>query len=279
MKNIQMNGVNLNTNVSNAKKTQKAKPQAEARPQLKEHCSSKAGQALRNAALGVMLAASVVAGTKAATISAKAVEQKEILPQTSYSQEVEAVSDTENLTNKKPVTIACTASRICEGDMTSGFRDYKYVEINDDGTINFYSKDRVYDSKDILNLNDVLSFNDEYHYTKEIKNQFDLKGNIFKNKDDALKTNMTILSGTKFNEISNKYGDYVVMDENCVLSVYDKDDNKVGSVQFKNYNKEINKTYEESGDLASLIIPSGILTGLTAPFLVAFLKKDKNEES
>lgn len=162
--------------------------------------------------------------------------------------------------------------------MTSGFRDYKYVEINDDGTINFYSKDRVYDSKDILNLNDVLSFNDEYHYTKEIKNQFDLKGNIFKNKDDVLKTNMTILSGTKFNEISNKYGDYVVMDENCVLSVYDKDDNKVGSVQFKNYNEEINKKHEESGDLAGLIIPSGIMTALTAPFFVAFLKKDKNEE-
>ena len=69
-----MNGVNLNTNVSNAKKAQESKPQEEAKPQLKEHCSSKAGLALKNVALGVMLAASVIAGAKAATVPARAAE-------------------------------------------------------------------------------------------------------------------------------------------------------------------------------------------------------------
>ncbi len=89
MNNIQMNSVNLNTNVSNSKQTQESKPQEEAKPQLKEHCSSKTGQALKNAALGVMLAASVIAGAKAVTVPAKAVEPEMVDNSTSVSEQAE----------------------------------------------------------------------------------------------------------------------------------------------------------------------------------------------
>ena len=256
MKNVQINSANFNTNLPTTQKAQKSKPQEDAKPQLKEHCSSKAGQALKNVALGIMLAASVVAGAKAATIPAKAAETKEILPQTSYSQEVDAVSNSENASNNKTVTIACHGYfNKCERAMTSGFRNYEYVEINDDGTINFYTEER--ESASFFSDNE-----DKVYYTKETKNQFDLKGAIHKN-NDYYETNMDIQAGTKFNEISNKYGDYVVMSENCVLNVYDKDDNKIGNVQFRDY-KQIEDDRKEGapivlGALGALVVGGGAI--------------------
>ena len=265
MNNIQMNSVNLNTNVSNAKKIQDAKPQEEAKPQLKEHCSSKAGQALKNVALGVMLAASVIAGAKAATVPAKAADNKEILPQTSYSQEVNAISDAENAKSDGTVTIACHGYlNKCEGSMTSGFRNYEYVEVNDDGTINFYTKDR---QKDYLSSNE-----DRVYYTKETKNQFDLKGDIHKS-NDYYEMNMDVQAGTKFEEIGNKYGDYVVMDGNCVLSVYDKNDNKVGSVQFKDYG-QIEEDRKEAGPVVMGALGT-ILVGGGAAVVKDIIKNKK----
>ena len=89
MENIQMNGVNLNTNLPETKKIKKVKQQEDSRHQAKEHCSSKASQAMKNAALGVILAASVITGAKATAIPAKAAEPDVVDNATSVSQQAE----------------------------------------------------------------------------------------------------------------------------------------------------------------------------------------------
>ena len=115
------------------KKVQDSRLQEEAKPQLKEHCSSMAGQALKNAALGVMLAASVIAGAKAATVPVKAAEPQQPLDNsTSISQqaetdvapktEIEAAVD-EMIENKvgQPTELHVGGKLDCIGRMTDSF--------------------------------------------------------------------------------------------------------------------------------------------------------------
>ena len=99
-----------------------------------------------------------------------------------------------------------------------------------------------------------------------------LKGDIHKS-NDYYEMNMNVQAGTKFEEISNKYGDYVVMDENCVLSVYDKNDNKVGSVQFKDYG-QIEEDRKEAGPVAMGALGT-ILVGGGAAVVKDIIKNKK----
>ena len=99
-----------------------------------------------------------------------------------------------------------------------------------------------------------------------------MKGDIHKS-NDYYEMNMNVQAGTKFEEISNKYGDYVVMDENCVLSVYDKNDNKVGSVQFKDYG-QIEEDRKEAGPVAMGALGT-ILVGGGAAVVKDIIKNKK----
>jgi len=253
-----MNGVNLNTNVSNAKKTQESKPQEEVKPQLKEHCSSKAGQALKNVALGVMLAASVIAGAKAATVPAKAAEnQQPVDNSTSISQqaemsaapktEIEAAVD-EMLENKdEQITKLHVGDRNdCHGKMTSplsflGGKNYECAEITEDGSLVFYNK--------VLSVGNVIKF--------EPVNSFDLKA-----QPDG--KSIELQKGSRFEESTNVHGDYVELAEDGrTFNVYNADGENIGHV----------KTDTPESNAAKLIIGGlGAAAILGAP-VVKYLKE------
>ncbi len=226
MNNIKMNSVNVNTNVSNAKKTQESKQKEEAKPQLKEHCSSKAGQALKNAALGVMLAASVIAGAKAATVPAKAAEnQQPIDNSTSISQqaetnaapktEIEAAVD-EMMENKEVQTTKLHVGdrNNCHGKMTSplsflGGKNYECAEITEDGSLVFYNK--------VLTAGNVIKF--------EPVNSFDLKA-----QPDG--KSIELQTGSRFEESTNVHGDYIELaDDGRTFNVYNSDGENIGHVK------------------------------------------------
>ena len=226
MKNIQMNGVNLNANLSGAKKTQDSKPEKEAKPQLKEHCSSKAGQALKNVALGVMLAASVVAGAKAATVPAKAAEnQQPVDNSTSISQqaeinaapktEVEAVVD-DMLASKDVQTTKLHVGdkNDCHGKMAGslsflGGKNYDCAEITKDGSLVFYNK--------VLTVGNAIKF--------EPVNSFDLQAQPDGN-------SIELKTGSRFEETTKTDGDYIELaDDGRTFNVYNSDGENIGHVK------------------------------------------------
>lgn len=226
MKNIQMNGVNLNANLSGAKKTQDSKPKKEAKPQLKEHCSSKAGQALKNVALGVMLAASVVAGAKATTVTAKAVEnQQPVDNSTSISQqaeinaapktEIEAVVD-DMLASKDVQTTKLHVGdkNDCHGKMAGslsflGGKNYDCAEITKDGSLVFYNK--------VLTVGNAIKF--------EPVNSFDLQAQPDGN-------SIELKTGSRFEETTKTDGDYIELaDDGRTFNVYNSDGENIGHVK------------------------------------------------
>ena len=227
MNKIQMNGVNLNTNVSNAKKAQELKPQEEAKPQLKEHCSSKAGQALKNVALGVMLAASVIAGAKATTVPVKANETQQPLDNsTSISQQAEtsaapqteveaAVDEMINNHAGKPSKLHVGGKLSCSGSMRDSFsiidkRSYDAAEITKGGNLVFYNKITSSDG-------------DSTHYLPV--NSFDLKAST--NGDSIV-----LQTGSRFEEATKLHGDYIELaDDGVTFNVYNADGEKLGHVK------------------------------------------------
>lgn len=251
MNNVNLQKADLNRNIhENTKQPIKQeRPQEEA--QLKEHCSSKAGKAIRGVALGLMLAASVAGGAAAMKpVRASAAE----LPQTSITQEisdVNAVSESET-SNSKSVTIACHGYlNKCEGQMKDGCRRYQYAQFNEDGTLEFYTESHH------------RGLGDRDYTTRDTRNIFDLQSSATGAKNDYYDTHMTLQTGTKFEETGNQFGDYVMIDENCKITVYDKNDNVVGTVQCKDYDQLV-KDKEEAAPvvltLAGLLTVGGIGT-------------------
>lgn len=259
MNNVNLQKAGLCSNIQDNKKQPIKEEKPQEKPQLKEHCSSKAGKALRGVALGLMLAASV-AGGAAAMKPVKA--SAEELPQTSITQEisdVNAVSEAESSNSNKSVTIACHGYlNTCEGEMKDGCRRYQYAQFNDDGTLEFYNKSYY------------SGFGDKEYETKDTRNIFDLQSSSTGSKTDYYDTHMTLQTGTKFEEMGNQFGDYVMIDENCLITVYDKNDKAIGTVQCKDYD-QIVKDREEGGPV--VLAGLGVLGVAGAAVLISENKK------
>lgn len=241
MHNVNLNGVNSNTNLPEAKNVKKSKQKEEVRPQTKEHCSSKAGMALKNVALGVMLAASVIAGSKAATVPAKAENTQPIDNSTSVSQQAEvntektdiemAVDEAMQTESRTSTIYANVGGKVnCEGQMTGGDRHYEKASISEDGVLTFYSQEVHNEivSQIVVNPNGGTSIvpRTQTKYVYDAKNAFNLGSSPSGN-------NISLKTGSKFEEVSAQNGDYVELAEDgTTFNVYDSDGNEIGSCSY-----------------------------------------------
>lgn len=241
MHDVNLSGIKANSNVTEKKNKSKINQKSETRPQIKEHCSSKAGQALKNVALGVMLAASVVAGAKAMAVPAKAAETQPVDNQTSVSQQAEvntektdiemAVEEAMQADSKTATIYANVGGKVnCDGEMTSGDRKYEAASISKDGILTFYDQEahsKVV-STVVMNPNGGSSVipRTETDYTYKEMNAFNLGTSPI---DNAI----SLKTGEKFEEVSAKNGDYVELAEDgTTFNVYDEDGNQIGSCNY-----------------------------------------------
>ncbi len=225
MDKINLNGINSQPNLRETKAVKENKPQAEVKPQLKEHCSSKAANALKGVALGIILAAGIATGAKAAPVKANANNIPE--NQTSVSQQAEiAVASTEieaavdEAMNNK-VSDLYTANKVsCTGEMTEGDRNYKASDISDDGILTFYDVSQERASNNLSKAN-------KYKNVYEAVNSFDLETKSEHN-------SAQVKIGQKFEETTAKNGDYVELAEDGkTFNVYDESGNFIGSCTYK----------------------------------------------
>lgn len=241
MYNVNLNGVNSNMNLPETKKVKKSNPREDIRPQAKEHCSSKAGMALKNVALGVMLAASVIAGSKAVTVPAKAENMQPVDNSTSVSQQAEvntektdiemAVDEAMQTESRTSTIYANVGGKVdCEGEMTNGDRCYEKASISEDGVLTFYDQ-KVHNeivSQVVVNPNGGTSIvpRTETKFTYDAKNAFNLGSSPSGN-------NISLKTGDKFEEVSAQNGDYVELAEDgTTFNVYDEAGNQIGSCRY-----------------------------------------------
>lgn len=241
MHNVNLNGINSNMNLSETKNKKDVKAKEDTRPQVKEHCSSKAGMALKNVALGVMLAASVIAGAKATTVPVKAENTQPVDNSTSVSQQAEvsaektdiemAVDEAMQTESRTSTIYANVGGKVdCEGEMTNGDRCYEKASISEDGVLTFYDQ-KVHNeivSQVVVNPNGGTSIvpRTETKFTYDAKNAFNL-GTSTSNNEISLK------AGERFEEVSSKNGDYVELAEDgTTFNVYDEAGNQIGSCRY-----------------------------------------------
>lgn len=204
-------------------KKQEAK---ESLPQTKEHCSSKAGKAIRSVALGLMLAAGIASAGK--PMKANAAENAPADNQTTVTQEAEtnvAKTDVEMAVDKamdesegKTTKLHVGDKNQCYGKMVGSFscfdgRDYDSAAITSGGCLVFYNEIETTKS-------------DGSKSTQYIPvNSFDLQTQP-DGKSIELKT------GTRFEESTKTNGDYVELAEDGrTFNVYNSEGEKIGHVK------------------------------------------------
>lgn len=267
MQKLNLNGINSKINLSETTKAKETKKNEIARPQLKEHCSSKAGQALRGLALGAILAASVISVGKATTVPVKANELQNTDNHTSITQEAEenvektdiemAVEKAINSESKTSALYVKAGEKVdCKGEMTGGDRFYEKASISEDGVLTFYEEEAEtnFSSKLKITPNGEVSIKPkverEYNYTE--KNSFNL-GISLNNKS------LNIKIGAKFEEMSAKNGDYVQLAEDGkTFIVYNEMGNQIGSCSYETI-AEHNANAKSNGmTIAATFLTAGI---------------------
>ncbi len=212
----------LNTQQNKAEKPEKQ--QVEEKPQLKEHCSSKAGTALRGVVLGLALAAGV-AGAKAMPV--KACERNNSEP-ISVTQEVEEtapqtevekiVDDMMSEQESSTVTLHAGEQGHCSGKMKLGCilggengRNYDTARITSDGQL-------------VMLREDVYYIDDTAYTTYTEMNRFNLNTNAESRKID-------LQTGSRFEETKDKKSDYVELSKDGTqFIVYNENGEEIGTI-------------------------------------------------
>lgn len=222
--NLQVNQSVVNAlNVQSQKKAETAKQDKENKPQVKEHCSSKAGKALRGMALGLMMAAGVASVGKATTVNA--VENHSANNQTAVTQEaetnvsktaVEMAVDELMESNGETVSLRTGNKNDCHGAMSNSIlfkngRNYDVAKISDDGKLKFYDE--------VTNRTDSGT-----HKTYFLENSFDLGV-------ESEGGSVNLQTGSRFEEVKSKNGDYVELAEDGTFNVYNSDGEQIGHVK------------------------------------------------
>ena len=204
----------LNTQQNKAEKPEKQ--QAEERPQLKEHCSSKAGNALRGMVLGLTLAAGI-AGAKAMPVQAAVRNENEPVSVTQETEtaapqtELEAAVD-DMMEQQQSVTVTFRTGK--QGHCTNSLSLSNLVRSNiDSAKITSDGQLVLYDSDD------------------SVINRFNLNTGA----DTLGKINLQ--TGSRFEESDSKIfkkGDYVKLSEDATkFIVYNRFDEEIGTVNTK----------------------------------------------
>ena len=270
MDKINLNGMNSQSNLRETKVVKENKPQTEAKPQLKEHCSSKAANALKGIALGVILAAGIATGAKAAPV--KANENNIPENQTSVSQQAEvAVASTEieaavDEAMNKETSDLYTGYRVsCEGEMTEGERNYKASDISDDGILTFYDVSRERASNNLSKAN-------KYKNVYEAVNSFDLE-------TKAENNSAQVKIGQKFEETTAKNGDYVELAEDGkTFNVYDENGNFIGSCTYKTEEERNNANDNFNKGIAGIAVGTLGVMGSAVGVLIHEANKDGEKQ-
>ncbi len=236
---INQSGINA-LNLQSQKKVESSKQEKESNPQIKEHCSSKAGKALRGMALGLIMAAGVASVGKAVPVNASGVQSSN--NETAVTQEAEAnVAKTDvemavdkalNAESKSSVLRVSVDQKVpCEGEMTGGDRNYEKAQISKDGVLTFYDESAETSfHREMKYVGDgkyerVTRLKTEYNYDE--MNSFNL-GSSVENKGLELQV------GQKYEETTEKNGDYVMLAEDGkTLNVYDNDGKCIGSCSYE----------------------------------------------
>ena len=224
------------------------------RPQAKEHCSSKAGKAVRGMMLGLALAAGVSIGAKAMPVQAASSqpadnginvmqEMEENVQKTDMEKAVdELMAETESTTT----TLHVGDKNTCHGQMSRselfGGRNYDKAAIEKDGTLVFYKE--------------YTHYHDDYtSYSYSQKNSFNLN-------TETEGSKIQLQTGSRFEETNNVNGDYVVLaDDGRTFCVYNKDGEEIGYVEADT--PETHKTEVIAGVIAATVM-GGIYFGLKA---------------
>lgn len=270
MDKISLNGINSQVNLRETKSEKENKPKAEEKPQLKEHCSSKAANALKGIALGVILAAGIATGAKAAPV--KANENNVPENQTSVSQQAEvAVASTEieaavDEAMNKETSDLYTGYRVsCEGEMTEGDRNYKASDISDDGILTFYDVSRERASNNLSKAN-------KYKNVYEAVNSFDLE-------TKAENNSAQVKIGQKFEETTAKNGDYVELAEDGkTFNVYDENGNFIGSCTYKTEEERNNANDNFNKGIAGIAVGTLGVMGSAVGVLIHEVNKDGEKQ-
>lgn len=271
--NLQVNQTGINSlNLNAEKKVDTAKQEKqETKQQIKEHCSSKAGKALRGMALGLMLATSVASAGKAVPVNAAGVQSSN--NETAVTQEAEAnvaktdvemaVDKAMNTEAKSSVLRVDVNSKVpCEGEMTGEDRNYEKAQISEDGVLTFYDESSETGfHREMKYVGDgkyerVTRLKTEYSYDE--MTSFNL-GSSVENKGLELQV------GQKYGETTEKNGDYVMLAEDGkTLNVYDNDGKCIGSCSYETvdeYNDRVDVSTK--GVVAGLGL-AGAVVGLSA---------------
>lgn len=271
-----MNQINSTTNqvVVNGLSLKKQAAKTENQPkqenvQIKEHCSSKAGKALRGMALGLMLATSALAVGKPANVQAA---QNNSAQDTAVTQEATqnvAKTDVEmavdNAMAEKSVIRVDSGKIDCEGEMTGEGRNYEVAQISEDGVLTF--SDKSIDENVVLKRKFMsdgsyqLVPRVEIETNYEEKNSFNLGATVDNNE-------ITLQVGQKYGEVAEKSGDYVMLAEDGkTINVYDSQDKCIGSCSFETadeYNTRKDGNYKALGAVAGAVgVASAITAGIT----------------
>lgn len=210
--------------LKSAKKEVKQTENKEAKPQAKEHCSSKASKALRGAALGLMMAAGIASMGKSVKVNAQ--EMPATANQPTVTQEAEtnvAKTDVEMAVDElmendgKTITFKVGPKSICIGEMRGGEifengRNYDCAKITNGGVLMFYETKTV----------ESPSGSKSTEYIPV--NSFDLQATP-EGKSIDLK------AGSRFEESVKMNGDYVELAEDGTFNVYNSEGEKIGHVK------------------------------------------------
>lgn len=270
MDKISLNGINSQVNLRETKSEKENKPQTEAKPQLKEHCSSKVANALKGVALGVILATGIATGAKAAPIKTNSNNMPD--NQTSVSQQAEvAVASTEieaavDEAMNKETSDLYTGYRVsCEGEMTEGDRNYKASDISDDGILTFYDVSRERASNNLSKAN-------KYKNVYEAVNSFDLE-------TKAENNSAQVKIGQKFEETTAKNGDYVELAEDGkTFNVYDENGNFIGSCTYKTEEERNNANDNFNKGIAGIAVGTLGVMGSAVGVLIHEVNKDGEKQ-
>lgn len=252
--NLQINQSAINAlNLQSQKKVESSKQEQNCNTQIKEHCSSKAGKALRGMALGLIMAAGVASVGKAVPVNASGVQSSN--NETYVTQEAEsnvaktdvemAVDKALNAESKSSVLRIIVDQKVpCEGEMTGGERNYEKAQISEDGVLTFYDESAETNfHREMKYVGDgkyerVTRLKTEYSYDE--MNSFNLGSSVDENKGLELQV------GQKYSETTEKNGDYVMLAEDGkTLNVYDNDGKCIGSCSYETvdeYNDRIDTT-------------------------------------
>ena len=271
MNKINLSGINTQANLQETKAVKKNKPQVEEKPQMKEHCSSKAANALKGVALGVILAAGIATGAKAAPVKTSA--NNVVDNQTSVSQQAEvAVASTEieaavdEAMNNKVSNLYMANIVTCSGEMTEGDRNYKAAGISDDGVLTFYDVSREGKSNNLSKMN-------KYKNVYEAVNSFDLE-------TKAENNSAQVKIGQKFEETTAKNGDFVELaDDGKTFNVYDESGNFIGSCTYKTEEERNEANDNFNKGIAAVAVGTLAVMGTATGVLVHEVNKDGGDNN